>query len=232
MTASKRILISLLLALSVQGCFRAQTLSDVPPTVAATETVNLPEPASTSTLLPTATAVPTATEIVSTPLPKVTITAAGGNLYIRRGPGTEYDRIGVLTKGSAADVIGQDVLSKWVKVNIPGSVTTGWVSVMTDLTRLDGDLSLVPDFTFTDWAKPTFIKNCTEHNMFIQPGEITLFSLWTNANYLNEVQVDPGIYTFYDLNLPDEPETETVDLREGETYYITVDGNEVRHKCP
>lgn len=232
MTAFHKILISLLLALLLQGCFRAQTIVDDSPVVEATTTVERPTSTVTSTPLSTATAVPTATEVLPTPIPRVIITAVGGNLYIRRGPGTEYDRIGLLSKGSSAEVIGQDVLSKWLQVIIPGSDITGWVSIMTDLTHVDGDLGQVPDFTFTDWAKPAFIKNCTEHNFFIQPGEISLFSAYTNSKYLNEVQVDPGVYTFYDLFLPGEPETETVDIREGETYYITVDGSEVKHNCP
>ena len=232
MTASKRILISLLLALSLQGCFRARTIDAGPQTVEATPTVSLPLPTVTSTPLPSPTIAPTETEVPPTPLLRVTITASGGNLYIRRGPGTEYDKVGLLSKGSSADVIGRDVLSRWAQVNIPGTDATGWVSMLTDFTQLNGDLNSVPDFTFTEWAEPAFIKNCTEHNMFIEPGEITLYSLWTNKDYLNEVQVDPGIYTFYDLNLPDEPQTETVDIREGETYYILVNGLGVKHNCP
>lgn len=232
MTASKRILISLLLALSLQGCFRARTIDAEPQTVEATPTVTLPLPTITSTPLPSPTVAPTETEVPPTPLPRVTITASGGNLYIRRGPGTEYDKVGLLSKGSSADVIGRDVLSRWAQVNIPGTDETGWVSMLTDFTQLNGDLNSVPDFTFTEWAEPAFIKNCTEHNMFIEPGEITLYSLWTNKDYLNEVQVDPGIYSFYDLNLPDEPLTETIEIREGETYYIVMNGLVVRHNCP
>ncbi len=232
MTASKRILFSLLLALSLQGCFRARTIDAVPQTVQATSTVTSSSPTVTSTPLPSPTVIPTETEVLPTPLPRVTITASGGNLYIRRGPGTEYDKIGLLSKGSSADVLGRDVLSRWVQVTIPGSAATGWVSIQTDFTLLNGDLNSVPDFTFTEWAQPAFIKNCTEHNMYIEPSEITLSSLWTNADYLNEVQVDPGTYTFYDLNVPDEPLTETVDIREGETYYILVNGLGVKHNCP
>jgi hypothetical protein len=37
---------------------------------------------------------------------------------------------------------------------------------------------------------------------FSSPAISTLFSLWTNAEYLNEVQVNPGVYTAYDLFVP------------------------------
>lgn len=187
----------------------------------------------TSTPLPTATLVPT-TEPSATPQPvsSVRITAVNGNLYIRRGPGTAYSRIGLLSKGSSADVIGQDMLSKWVQVNIPGIDATGWVSLLTPYSQLDGDLSEVPAFTFTEWPQPAYIKNCTEHNLLILPNEFYLYDLFTNSQYLNEVQVDPGVYQIKDLSVAGEPVYETVDVQEGETVYITVNALGESHNCP
>lgn len=229
--------IFLLVIISTQGCLRARlnTQSEVP-TASNTEQV---ETVSQNEITATPTKVkltpsPTATEIIptATSISKVTITAISGNMYIRRGPGTLYDRVGVLPKGSSAEVIGQDVLSKWVQVNIPDSDKTGWVSIMTEFSRVDGDLSQLPDFTFTEYPLAGYIKNCTEHELYVEPGGYYLYNLFTNADYLNEVQVDPGVYTIYDVSLPDEPQIQTIDVSEGETVYITVNGLGEGHKCP
>lgn len=202
-------------------------------TITATPTPQAALPTDVATLPATATPGPTPQPSATPdPLPSVRITAADGNLYIRRGPGTEYNQIGILKKGESAQVMGRDVLSKWVQVNVPGTEFTGWVSLLTPFTKLEGDLSLVEAFTFTDWPLPAYIKNCTEHDLIIGPNELYLYNLYTNSKYLNEVQVDPGRYDIYDLFLPDEPRFLTVDIREGETYYITIDGSGTEHLCP
>lgn len=228
MTRSQVLSAALGILLFVQGCSPAQTqiIEDTPQTEEAV-------PTETATLLPTSTPVP-ATEVPPTlqAIPVVRVTAIDGNLYIRRGPGTVYSRIGLLKNGESADVIGQDVLSKWVQINIPNTEITGWVSLLTPFSQIDGDLSAIPSFTFTEWPEPAYIKNCTEHDMLIGPNEIYLFSLWTNSKYLNEEQFDPGVYEVYDLFVPGEPLVQTIDLQEGETFYITLNGLGVEHNCP
>jgi hypothetical protein len=222
--------ISILLLLFLIGCTPQQlTMDGGRETV--TPTVNRSPSTVTNTPLPTVTSASTSTQI-PTPQPAVTITAVGGNLYIRRGPDMAYNRIGVLKKGESAQVIAQDVLSNWVQINIPNSEFTGWVSVMTNFSEISGDLKSLPNFTFTDYPKPAYIKNCTEHVLLVMPGEYYLENLFTNAQYLNEVRVDSGVYSIYDVTLPDEPLIQTVDMQEGETAYITVNGLGVSHKCP
>lgn len=227
------IIIALSLLLGAQGCFPAQSLTvpEDPQTVDATPTVHRPPSTAVSSPLPALIAAFTPTPS-PTRMPPVRLHAVNGSLYIRRGPGTEYDRIGLLKSGESAEVIGRDILSKWAQVNIPGKEATGWVSLLTPFTRIEGDLSQVEAFTFTDWPQPAYLKNCTEHDMMIGPGELYLYSLWTNAQYLNEVQVDPGEYAIYDLFVPGEPLVETVDIQEGETYYVTLNGLGVYHNCP
>ncbi|HNK63702.1 MAG TPA: SH3 domain-containing protein [Anaerolineales bacterium] len=229
----KKYYFALLLLVFTQGCFAARRpgVGFISPGL---DTPSQPTvtPQQSRTPRPTPTAAPAATEIPPTLQPIVTITAVKGNLYIRRGPGTEYDRVGVLYKGESTEIIGQDVLSKWVQVQVPDSDRTGWVSIMTEFSKLDGDLTFVPDFTFTEWPQPAYIKNCTEHDVVVEPGDIYLYNLFTNSKYLNESQVDPGVYTIFDMFLPGEPEIQTVDVREGETIYITVDGDGTKHKCP
>ena len=231
---NSRTFFALLLFIFAVGCtpVATQTVDSEPQVVDATATDKVLLPTATETPLPTATLVPATEEPSATPTPSVRVTAVNGNLYIRRGPSTAYDRIAVLKSATSATVIGQDMLSKWVQVQIPNSEQTGWVSLLTPYSRIDGDLQGVPAFTFTEWPEPAYIKNCTEHNVIILPNELYLYSLWTNANYLNYVQVDPGTYQIQDATLPDAPVYDTIDVREGETFYITVNGSGDYHKCP
>ncbi|MFN8382872.1 MAG: SH3 domain-containing protein [Anaerolineales bacterium] len=239
MSTFRKVLISLLLIIFIQGCIltggRRQQFSRTEPTLTLQAAAVLQD---TATVLPTTaplaapTVAPTATVILPTSLPSVTVTASDGNLYIRRGPGLAYDAVGFLMKGVSAQVIGQDVLSKWVQINIPDSGATGWVSIQTPFSKINGDISQVPNFTFTEWPEPAYLKNCTEHDMFIVPGNIYLYSLYTNPKYLNEVQVDPDTYTAYDMFYPDEPEAQMLQVHEGMTGYITINGVGEGHKCP
>ena len=231
MSTFRKISIALSLLLFAQGCLPARV--DAPlPTQTVTIPLDTPTPVPSATPLPPPTVAPTETVIVPTPMPSVTITAVDGNIYIRRGPGLPYNQIGVLYKGTSAQVIAQDVLSDWVQIKVPDAEYTGWVSVQTMFSQVDGDLNQLPDFTFTEWPLPAYIKNCTEHDLFIGPGDIYLASLYTNSIYQNEVQVNPGTYVAYDLFLPDMPEAQTVEVREGMTAYITVNGLGEQHKCP
>jgi hypothetical protein len=220
--------ISLLLVIFVIGCAPQQVTVDQN---AQIETPTLRPATVTSTPYPTATIESLLTQ-TATPQTIVTITAVDGNLYIRRGPNMAYNRIGILKKGESAKVIAQDVLSNWVQIQIPNSEITGWVSVMTRFSEINGDLKSLPNFTFTDFPKPAYIKNCTEHVLLVMPGEYYLENLYTNAKYLNEVRVDSGVYSIYDVTLPDEPLIQTVDMQEGEIAYITVNGLGESHKCP
>lgn len=237
MPAFRKLTSILLIALFLQGClFRPraaergqETIDPVLPTATAPPLVTIVR---TSTPLSPPVAAPAATDISPTPLPSVTIIAASGNIYIRRGPGMEYNPIGVLHKGASAQIIAQDVLSDWVQIQVPETDLTGWVSIQTMFSRIDGDLSQLPNFTFTEWPEPAYIKNCTEHDMMIAPGEIYLPSLYTNAQYLNEIQVNPGTYIAYDLFIPGEPEAQEFEIREGTQAYITFNGLGVEHKCP
>jgi len=227
----------LIIAVLIQGCFRGRfaggdgpggssSLRELPSTQTPFIQLDSTPP------LPTPTLVPTATQLLPTPQPRVTITAINGNLYIRRGPALEYDRIGVLHNNESADVIASDVLYRWLQVKIPHSDKTGWVSIQTQYSSVDGDTKLLPNITFSDWPLPAYIKNCTEDDLFIQPGDIYLPSLYTNAIYKNEVQVNPGEYVAYDLFVAGEPVAETFSIHEDMTYYITINGEGVKHKCP
>lgn len=232
----RNIFILLLLVLFIQGCMRTRLNAPaVIPDSQATQPVSTEEPIEPSVTprIQIDTPVPTATAIIiptETLLPKVTISATKGNVFIRRGPGLAYNQIGVLYKGTSADVIARDVLLRWVQIAIPDSDRTGWVSLKTEFTELNGELSTAPEFTVTDWPLPAYLYNCTEHDMYIMPGEIVLTSYFTHPD--NQVWLYPGTYTVYDDMMPGRPEVKTVEIREGVNDAIVVDGSGNSHKCP
>jgi hypothetical protein len=231
----RRIAFALLTIFLVLGCAPTQVADDQPQTTtqATLPMVNGTSSTVTSTPPPTGTPVPVSVEPSPTPeLSAVTLTVTKGQIYIRRGPGLPYNQIGILKEGDSAVVVGQDVLSRWVQIQLTDAGQTGWVSVMTDFTRVDGELASVPNFTFTEWFQPAYIKNCTEHDLLIEPDGLYLYNLYLNPRGLNEVQVNPGVYTIVDLFVEGEPEIETVYLTEGDTAYITVNGLGQSHFCP
>ncbi|MBC7878763.1 MAG: SH3 domain-containing protein [Anaerolineales bacterium] len=230
------IFIILLLLISTQGCM--STGLNVPPSLPTAQDIEeLPteeqiEVTATSTIKVEKSPSPTATEIIptATSLPAVTISAVKGNIYIRRGPGLAYNPIGVLYKGASTQVIARDVLSRWVQVIIPDSEITGWVSIQTEYSQLNGEFDDLPDFTFTDWPVPAYLENCTAHDMYVMPGEIVISSYFSAPK--NEAWLNPGTYTVYDLAVPGEPEVLQVDIREGEQASINKNGLGEKHKCP
>jgi hypothetical protein len=186
-----------------------------------------PDPTSTPVSLPTATntLVPTQSQFM------ITVTASKGNVYIRRGPGLAYNPIDVLEKGETASAFARDILSDWVQVSIPAHPDQmGWVSLMTSYISVNGDISTLPAIQVDDWPVASYLRNCTHHQMLVQPGEIIIPSLLEYPE--NEVWVYPGSYTVYDLDHPDTPEVAHVELREGFEIDIHVDGNDEKRKCP
>jgi hypothetical protein len=95
---------------------------------------------------------------------------------------------------------------------------------------LNGEVDSLPNFTFTDWPAPAYLENCTEHDMYIMPGKITLTSVFTHPE--NEVWLYPGHYTAQDLFVPGKPEVMDFDIREGQVVNIMINGLGEGHKCP
>ncbi len=161
----------------------------------------------------------------------ITITAVKGNLHIRRGPGLAYNPIDVLKEGETASALARDILSDWIQISIPShSDQTGWVSLMSKYSSVNGDISTLPAIQVTDWPVASYLRNCTYHEMLVRPGDIILPSLLQYPD--NEVWVYPGSYTVYDLDHPDIPDVAKVELREGIEIDIRVDGNDEKRKCP
>ena len=50
-----------------------------------------------------------------------------------------------------------------------------------EYSKLNGEFDSLPDFTFTDWPVPAYLYNCTDHDMYIMPGEIILTSYFSSS---------------------------------------------------
>ena len=228
MTKQKSLFIFLLLVFFTQAC-NMQVTSDATATPTA-QNISLPTPtrvlASPTEIIATATQMPLPS---LTPAPSVTISAVKGNLFIRRGPDMAYNPIDVLYKNTTADVIARDVFSKWAQITIPNSTKTGWVSLMTKYSKVEGDVSALPEFKVTDWPIAGYVRNCTHHQMYLYPGEIYIDSSYGDPE--NLVWVYPGHYHVYDIDMPDPVDIGEIDTREGVTIDIKEDGAGERRKC-
>lgn len=227
-----RIAIALLLILLAQACAQFKAEPQPAATVGATPTAQevadlLPTPTATIEL-PSPTAAPIQPSV--TPAPSVTMTAIKGNLFIRRGPDLAFNPVGVLYKDTTANVIARDVLSDWVQVQIPGSDQTGWVSVQTDYSKVEGDLEALPEFKVTDWPQAAYVRNCTHHQMYIPQIDMVIPSSFEYPE--NEVWIYPGTYTALDIDMNDYPEVETFTIKEGSEFEIRWDGSGEKRKCP
>jgi hypothetical protein len=225
----KSLYIFLLLVLLTQACMQVKSDATALPTAQNTASPTQAKISPTRTAQATPTAIQVTPSKTKTPASKVKISAVKGNLFIRRGPDMAYNPIGVLYKDTTAVVVARDVLAKWAQIIIPNSAEKGWVSTLTEYSKVTGSLDSLPQFTITDWPLPAYLRNCTHHQMFIEPGKIFLDSSYTIEN---EVWLYPGHYTIYDISLPDEPAFLEVDVREGVTVEINEDGEGKHRKCP
>lgn len=232
MTSSSRtirdVTIALLLVFLVQAC--AQFKADAPPalpTAADIETPSAPTPtAGIEPVVPTKTEVPP----TATSAPSVTISAVKGNLFIRRGPGMPFNPIGVLYKDTSAKAIARDVLSDWVQIQIPNSDQTGWVSVQTGYSLIEGNLEDLPGFTTSEWPAAAYLLNCTHHRMYVPQADMIIPSSFEYPD--NEVWIYPGTYTVLDIDVSSDPEVLSFTIKEGESVEIRWDGSGEKRKCP
>lgn len=154
----------------------------------------------------------------------ITVTAATGNLYIRRGPGTAYNIVAGLSKGVTTKAVGRNEKNDWLAIEIPRATNNiGWISLGTGYTELHGKLADLPLYPF-DEPKPAYVANCTLHDMTTRPGQWNLPAKTTQ-------KVSPGEYQFLDMSTGQSKVMEAT-LKEGNTVYIKVDGDGVSHSCP
>lgn len=234
-------LLAIIVLASSQACIasRASTAVEPQPVQKTAqppqEQTALPQ---TQTLLipPLAAATPIvkwAETITPSPPPSVvTITAVDGNLFIRRGPHLAFNSISVLYEGESVTALGRDMLGRWVQIPIPSQPDkTGWISIQTSFSHVSGDVLDLPVIDTVDWAVAAYLRNCTHHQMLVQPGEIVIPPSYDFP--YNEMRIYPGIYTVYDLDVLGEPEVmDNVELKEGLLIEIREDASGERRKCP
>jgi len=154
----------------------------------------------------------------------ITVTAATGNLFIRRGPGTTYNIVSGFSKGVTTKAVGRNAKNDWLAIEIPLATNNiGWISLGTGYTELHGKLADLPLYPFEE-PKPAYVQNCTLHDMTTRPGQWNLPAKTTQ-------KVNPGEYQFLDMSTGQNKVMEAT-LKEGNTVYIKVDGNGTSHGCP
>jgi hypothetical protein len=154
----------------------------------------------------------------------ITVTAATGNLFVRRGPGTTYNIVSGFSKGVTTKAVGRNEKNDWLAIEIPlAKGVIGWISLGTGYTELHGKLSDLPLYPY-DEPKPAYVANCTLHDMTTRPGQWNLPAKTTQ-------KVNPGEYQFLDMSTGQSKVMEAT-LKEGNTVYIKVDGDGASHSCP
>jgi hypothetical protein len=210
----------------------SETPFSQPATLLSTQPLPLNTPTPVIDSITSTAGTPTNDVAVTKPASVIKVTAINGNIFIRRGPNLAYNPISVLKKGESATGLARDVLARWVKISIPGQPDkTGWVSIQTDYTLVNGSVMDLPELMTVDWPVASYLRNCTHHEMIIEPGGTIIPSSYGAPD--NEVWIFPGRYTVYDYTLPDQPEVmSSFDLREGLEIDIRTDGSGETRKCP
>lgn len=227
----KKSMASLILVLAVLAC-NVQTRQPQSTALAPTETSRATEPpasatAQSETAIPLSTPKESAT-VTSGPPPVVTISAVGGRLNVRRGPGPEYDTVGAFLDGQSSVAIARNGDTTWLLINAPtGTKSLGWVIITTKYTAVKGAAAGLPVQTVPP-ALPAYIRNCTPHEMLVNPVGIELMS--RNDAPDNQAQFFPGEYTVIDLT--SETELAGITVFEGRTIEIKKDSSGSNFNCP
>lgn len=105
----------------------------------------------------TATRVPIGSPPSATPQPTLASNVTGlvrGEINLRYGPGTEYDRLGVAEAGEVFAITGRHTTLPWVQISYPAS-PNGYAWVATDLLEITGNLDSVTPISQTSFYLPT-----------------------------------------------------------------------------
>ena len=126
---------------------------------------------------------------------------------------------------------GRDVLARFLRIPMPDDPSrSGWISIMSEYTQVSGDVRSLPEIEPTEWPRLAYIRNCTYHQMALEPGGVLVPPILSFPE--NDVRVNPGSYTVVDLDVDDYPEVMQAEIREGSQIDIIFDGEGVKKKCP
>ncbi|HEY5984387.1 MAG TPA: hypothetical protein VIU38_13035 [Anaerolineales bacterium] len=222
-----------LLSISIASCGRPAALpaTSAPASVTAPIVTTATPPHSNVIALPAIQTSPPADTLEAASTQTPVEVKAKGHVFIRRGPDLAFNPVSVLSPGETAVPTGRDVLGNWLRIPLPGAPSkAGWISIMTEFTEVRGDIQLLPEISPVVWPDLAFVRNCTFHELMIKPGGIILPAV---INFpANDVQVNPGEYVVIDLDVDSYPQVLSIDIREGSSIDIVVDGNGMKKKCP
>lgn len=105
----------------------------------------------------TATPIPIGSQPTATVQPTLASNVTGlvrGEINLRYGPGTEYDRLGVAEAGEVFAITGRHTDLPWVQISYPPS-PNGYAWVATDLLEITGSLDSVTPISQTSFYLPT-----------------------------------------------------------------------------
>ncbi len=135
---------------SVQGDINSVPFSEQVLNGTILPTATLPPPSLDATALSPASASPAPPTL---PPNAVTGTVLG-EINIRYGPGTDYDRVGVAEAGESFEITARHTLLPWVQIAYPASPNGyGWVAA--DLLDIQGNLDSVQQISQTNLHLPT-----------------------------------------------------------------------------
>ncbi len=195
-----------------------------------------------ATVEPTSSPIPTAeVQSMKTPTPTIavtpsptssliTITAVEGNIAIRNGPDMTFDAIAKLQDGETATVLARSIMDGWVQIEIPSQVgETGWVSVQTNYSIVNGNLLDLPRIDSVEWNVGSYLINCTPHQLIVKPGDVILQPVGEYPN--NRVWFSPGTYSVYDLDVTGQPVAANLSVTEHREFHILKDGTRTQWSC-
>jgi uncharacterized protein YgiM (DUF1202 family) len=196
-----------------------------------TATASAPATPEPSSPVPTQTATGAATETATAtvgPPPIVAVAASGGRLNVRRGPGPEYDTVGAFLNGQSTTATARNADGSWVLINTPNtSKSLGWIIVKTQYTTVSGTVASLPVLE-VDAALAAYIRNCTPHEMLVNPGGALLLNRSSSPE--NRLQFFPGEYSVIDQTT--ESEVASVTVFEGKTVDVKKDSSGTSFSCP
>src|SRR5688500_14233146 len=135
----KHVIPMIVLILMLNGCgaptsVTAQTGPTSPVETVFTDTPSLAIPAAPSPIS-------VATRSPTQAPEAVIVTAAKGNIFIRRGPDLAYNAVSVLMDGQSGKAVARDVLGGWLQIFIPDNPKeTGWISIQSRYSEVKGDV--------------------------------------------------------------------------------------------
>lgn len=148
-------------------------ISTPSPTVSSTDTpiptsTPLPPPLVRDT--PSSTSSATVTPSLSTPIPTSIPEAivVANELNLRFGPGTTYDRVGLLHQGDILDIQGRISDNSWIQV-VPVRGILGWVVAEPNLVQINMDLNTVPIVPFPPTQIPLVTSTPTFSVIYSSP---------------------------------------------------------------